>query len=103
MKISSIVSALAIVSVTQAWTIIFVGKSKRVTADGTERNECNNLRSDFDQNTVSILFHPETSGWADATGYAAYSKANCKGTAYYGVKGQQNPNRRFRSYKVTSS
>ena len=104
MKFFSFVLALTMLSMAQGWSIHFSayknGKTKRVDANGTKRGKCINLRSDYDWTTSSILFHPETTFYPDAKGYTAYNKANCKGSAYYGVKGQQNPKRRFRSYRV---
>lgn len=104
MQLSSIAAVFALLGVSQAWDINFVaqrnGKVKRVMANGTKRGNCINLRSDYDWPTTSILFHPQTAGWPDANSYAAYSKADCKGSAYYGVEGQQNPNKRFLSYRV---
>lgn len=104
MRLFSTLMILAIIGLAQAWSINFFAekgdKMKRVSANGTKRGNCINLRSDYDWVTTSITFYPQTPAWPDPNGYTAYSKANCKGTAYYGVEGQQNPKRRFRSYRV---
>ncbi|KAM5528375.1 hypothetical protein FOXYSP1_18856 [Fusarium oxysporum f. sp. phaseoli] len=106
MRLFSTLMILAIIGLAQAWSINFFAekgdKMKRVSANGTKRGNCINLRSDYDWVTTSITFYPQTPAWPDPNGYTAYSKANCKGTAYYGVEGQQNPKRRFRSYRMTS-
>ncbi|KAL5350060.1 hypothetical protein ACLOAV_005097 [Pseudogymnoascus australis] len=104
MKISSLVTTLAIVSVSQAWHITFWGHgNKHVSASGTERNECNNLRSDYDQSTDSIQFSQKTANWPDPTGYTAYASTGCRGKRYYGTAGTHYPNMRIRSYRVTSN
>lgn len=105
MKVSSILAAAVMASMAQAWTLDFFAskgtQTKKVLTNGHERNKCTNLRSDYNWPTTEIHFNPETGGWPDAKGYTAYSKTNCKGTAYYGVEGNQYMKKTFKSYKVT--
>ncbi|KAH7006950.1 hypothetical protein EDB80DRAFT_777598 [Ilyonectria destructans] len=105
MKVSSILATAIMASVAQAWTLDFFAvkgtQTKKVLTNGHEKNKCTNLRSDYNWPTTEIHFNPETGGWPDAKGYTAYSKTNCKGTAYYGVEGNQFMKKTFKSYKVT--
>lgn len=108
MKFTSIIAAIALASSTQAWKLEFYSDTQKVLTSGTERNECNNLKSSYNTKTTAVYFNPKTNNWPDPTGYSAYSKADCKGTKYFGAKGWQYPDAngdgtRFRSYKVTST
>jgi hypothetical protein len=108
MKVTSIVAAIALASSTQAWYLHFYSDTQKVITHGTERNECNNLKSSYNTKTRDIYFYPKTDNYPDPTGYTAYSKADCKGTKYFGASGWQSPDKkgdgtRFRSYKVTSN
>ncbi|KFY29641.1 hypothetical protein V494_08578 [Pseudogymnoascus sp. VKM F-4513 (FW-928)] len=102
MKISSIVSVLAIAAAADAWRIDFFSNSgKRVSASSTGNGGCTNLRSDYTGTTKEIHFYPETPLYPDPTGFTAYASTNCKGAAYYGVEGTMFPKRTFKSYRIT--
>lgn len=100
MKIS-IVSILAIASAAEAWQITFFSNSGYVSANGKKSGGCQNLRSDYTGVTTDLSFNAETSYYPDPDGYTAYASANCKGAAYYGVQGNQKPNKTFKSYRIT--
>ncbi|KFY13837.1 hypothetical protein V491_06243 [Pseudogymnoascus sp. VKM F-3775] len=101
MKLSSIISILAIASAAEAWQITFFSNSGTVHAVGKRSGGCQNLRSDYKGVTTQLSFNAETSYWPDPDGYTAYASSNCKGAAYYGVQGNQYPKKTFKSYRIT--
>lgn len=87
-----------------AWELVFYGEHKQqVHASGTKDVKCNNLRSDFTENTFDILFWAETDWYPDPSQFTAYEGVDCKGGSFTGVPGDNRlpKPRRMKSYKLS--